>query len=172
MLSMSGSATRPSLREGSSITCTSGQLKRDSRVILFTVRETKGGAVMENVQLRVGDQLLQRGLVTHVMTYVGAIGPYGEDVLDAPKGGAARLVHFAEIAERGEILLGERGPESWLEQRTVQQRAIAAIGTVNRTGGPNCEHISSFIRKGKPESPQLAFGVFATLIALIIVLSA
>lgn len=123
---------------------------------------------MGQVVLRVGDQLLQRGLVTHVMTYVGPIGPTGEDVLDAPKGGAARLAHFAEISARDRVVVGERGPESWFEQQAVQRRAFSVIGTVNRTGGPNCEHISAFVRKGKAESPQLAFGVFAAIVALII----
>jgi len=125
---------------------------------------------MERVTLRIGDQLLQRGgLVTHVMTYVGPIGPNGQDVLDAPKGEAARLVHFWEVAANGNILVGERGPESWWEQRAIQQRALSVIGTINQTAGPNCEHISSFVRKERPESPQLRGGLLvAAIIALII----
>ena len=46
------------------------------------------------VILKVGDELVVPGLPQHKMRYVGPIGPSGEDVLDPPKGQAARFVHF------------------------------------------------------------------------------
>ncbi len=121
------------------------------------------------VQLRAGDELLEPGLPIHVRTYVSPLGPNGEDVLDAPKNGVAQLIHFESIKHR--VRLGKRGPESWQEQQAVRQRAVQMLGTANKPLGPNCEHIASYVRDGKPESPQLArfaiVGLFA--VALIAV---
>jgi hypothetical protein len=75
--------------------------------------------------LRVGDELRIPGVPVHVMTYVAPLGPYGEDVLDAPKGTEARLVHLVNVLSRGNVLLGARGPESYDEQRTVRYTYLA-----------------------------------------------
>lgn len=114
------------------------------------------------IPLRVGDELRRAGLPAHVMTYVGPLGPHGEDVLDAPKNCAAHLIHLAGALSQGPIFLGQRGPESWEEQREVRERALFVLGTVNNPFGPNCEHISSYVRTGISKSPQLGgFGILA-----------
>jgi len=105
--------------------------------------------------LRVGDELRIPGVPVHVMTYVGPLGAHGEDVLDAPKGNEARLVHLISVLSRGTVLLGQRGPESCDEQRAVRERALYVLGTRNNPLGPNCEHIASYVRTGIAESPQL-----------------
>jgi len=61
-----------------------------------------------------------------------------------------------------QLIVGRaRGPENQYEQTCVQDRAreVVANNLVNRWAGPNCEHISSYIRNGNPVSPQLAAGV-------------
>lgn len=113
---------------------------------------------------RVGDELRVPGLPIHVMTYVGPLGAHGEDVLDARKNSPARLVHLLDVLNRGTVFLGQRGPESWDEQRAVRERAIYVLGTRNKPFGPNCEHIASYVRTGVAESPQLQG---ATLLSLI-----
>jgi hypothetical protein len=129
----------------------------------------------QKVPLRIGDELRIPGLPTHVMTYVGPLGPYGEDILDAPKKGVATLVCSGTVLNQpGRIVyLGQRGPESWQEQQAVRQRALQAIGVANKALGPNCEDISSFVRTGKPESPQrVGFLVLASLVGVVAALSA
>jgi hypothetical protein len=98
---------------------------------------------------------------------VSPLGPNGEDVLDAPKNGVAQLIHFAHIKHR--VRLGKRGPESWREQQAVRQRALLTLGTPNRPLGPNCEHISSFVRAGKAESPQLAAATILSLLTVVLI---
>ncbi|SRR5260370_31445676 len=120
--------------------------------------------------LKVGDELRTPGPLgtTHAMVYVGAIGPNGEDVLNAPKDGVAQLVQFAWVKQQGRIVLGQRGPNTFREQLAVQARARQVIGTPNLILRWNCEHISSYVRKGEAESPQLrGAAVFASLIALV-----
>jgi hypothetical protein len=124
---------------------------------------------MNDVFLRIGDELRIPGPLgtTHVMTYVGPLGSWGEDVLDAPKNSPARLIHYRQII--GSLTIGQRGPESWWEQQAVQQRALQVLGTPNRLIGPNCEHISSFVRTGNAESPQLrGFGFVASIVGALI----
>ena len=118
------------------------------------------------IPLRVGDELRIPGVPVHVMTYVGPLGPYGEDVLDAPKGTEARLIHLVNVLNRGNVLLGERGPESCDEQRAVRERAIYLLGTRNHPLGPNCEHIASYVRTGVAESPQLRGAGLLSLIGI------
>lgn len=124
---------------------------------------------MDETILRAGDELVEAGLVAHKMVYVGAIGPYGEDVVNPAKGQPPRFVHSCSIPNWAQLRVGKRGPESWQEQRLVQARAreVVANAVVNRTLGPNCEHITSYIRTGKPESPQLRVAGGVGVLALI-----
>ncbi|MGH9522129.1 MAG: hypothetical protein ACRD3E_06325 [Terriglobales bacterium] len=118
--------------------------------------------------LHVGDELRQvTPLVTHSMAYVGPIGPNGEDVLNAPKGGVATLMHLAEVIKDGPVTIGERGPQTWAEQVSVQQRALQARGTPNRLVETNCEHITHWVRTGRKKSPQLQFAVGFAVVAAI-----
>jgi|SRR5579862_5182981 len=117
---------------------------------------------MNEIILRVGDELIRPwGLFAHKLTYVGPIGPFGEDVLDAPNGQRAQLRHFHSIPNAEQLQVGARGPEDYWQQIQVQARAreVLAKGIVNRLFGPNCEHISSYVRTGKSESPQLRVSV-------------
>jgi hypothetical protein len=127
---------------------------------------------MAQITLRVGDELVEPALFAHKMTYVGPIGPAGEDVVDPANGQPARLIHFYSIPNREQLRVGERGPEDYSEQVRVQARAreVVGKGIVNRTFWPNCEHIDSYIRKGKPESPQLRVGVGLGLAILVLCL--
>src|SRR5215472_24737 len=104
-----------------------------------------GSTNVNDTELRIGDELVERGLFAHKMTYVGPIGPWGEDVLDPAKGQQARFVHSYSIPTWERLRLGQRGPESWQEQQRVQARAheVVANRVANRTLGPNCEHICS-----------------------------
>lgn len=119
-----------------------------------------------SLPLRVGDELRIPGFPVHVMTYVGPLGPHGEDVLDAPKASEARLVHLLSVLNTGTVLLGQRGPESYDEQRAVRERAIFVLGTRNNPIGPNCEHIASYVRTGIAESPQLRGAGLLSLIGV------
>jgi len=125
---------------------------------------------MDQIILRVGDELVEPELFAHKMLYVGPIGPYGEDVLDPAKGQPARFVHSCSIPNWGQLRVCQRGPESWREQMFVQARAreVVANGVVNRTFGPNCEHITSYVRTGKPESPQLRIAGGVAALALLL----
>jgi hypothetical protein len=125
---------------------------------------------MNQIILRVGDELVMPGLFAHKTTYVGPIGPNAEDVLDPANGQQARFVHFFSIPNRERMRLGERGPEDYWDQIRVQGRAreVVARGIVNRPLGPNCEHICSYVRKGQPESPQLKVGVGLGLALLLL----
>src|SRR5713101_3504140 len=55
---------------------------------------------MNQVILRVGDELIVPGFPLHKMVYVGPIGPYGEDVVNPAKGRAAQFVHFDLIPNK------------------------------------------------------------------------
>lgn len=117
------------------------------------------------VTLRIGDELIEQGFPAHKRAYVGPIGPYGEDVVDPAKGQTARFVHFASLPNKEQLIVGERGPENQYEQLRVQARAreVVANSVVNYTAGPNCEHITSYIRNGNPVSPQLSVGIGVSL---------
>lgn len=118
------------------------------------------------ISLRVGDELRIPGVPVHVMTYVGSLGAHGEDVLDAPKANEARLVYLTSVLSSGTVLLGQRGPESYEEQRAIRERAIYVLGTRNNSLGPNCEHIASYVRMGIAESPQLRGAGLLSLIGV------
>lgn len=120
--------------------------------------------------LLVGDELIRPGIPQHKMRYVGPIGPYGEDVVDPAKASATMFVHFNSIPDKEQLLVGERGATDWTEMLEIQNRArdVVAREVVNQWTGPNCEHIGSFIRHGKAESPQLKFWGSAAAVALVI----
>lgn len=124
-----------------------------------------------NSNLMVGDEIVVPGLPQHKMRYVGPIGQNGEDVLDPAKSEPVRFRHFSSIPNREQLLLGERGTTNWFEASQIQARALDVVnrGVVNRTLGPNCEHIGSYVRHGKPSSPQLRFWVGAGVAAAIII---
>lgn len=123
------------------------------------------------MDLRIGDELIElAGPIAHKMVYVGPLGLNGEDVLNPAKGTEVQLVSFHALPNRHNLRIGKRGPEDCFEQAQVQERAsqILLNRTVNRTLGPNCEHITSYVRTGKIESPQLKFwGGTAAVAALI-----
>lgn len=123
------------------------------------------------MDLRVGDELIEQvGPVAHKMVYVGPLGLDGGDVLNPAKGMAVQLVSLYALPNWRSFRIGARGPEDCYEQAQVQGRARQVLQnrTVNQTFGPNCEHISSFVRTGKTESPQLKFWVGAVVVAALI----
>jgi hypothetical protein len=109
--------------------------------------------------LRPGDELVQPGLPAHKRVFVGAIGLSGENVIDPVEAQTTQLVHLHSIPNWQQLLVGERGPEDVFVQAQVQQRAwkVVTESIVHRTLWSNCEHICSYIRTGKAESPQLRF---------------
>ena len=113
----------------------------------------------EFVVPRIGDELVEPGLPAHKRSYVGPIGPNGEDVVDPVKGQPAQFVQLKSIPNWQHLLVGERGPKDCYRQDRAQERAweVVTNGVVNRTLGPNCEHITSYIRTGGPKSSQLMF---------------
>jgi hypothetical protein len=119
--------------------------------------------------LLVGDELIVPGLPQHKMRYVGPIGPCGEDVVDPAKGQPARFIRLEFIPNRNQLLVGERGTTDWNEAMQIQERALDVVerGVVNLALRQNCEHIGSYIRHGKPESPQLKFWVGTAAAAAI-----
>ena len=125
------------------------------------------------MDLRIGDELIEQvGPITHKMVYVGPLGLDGGDVLNPAKGTEVQLVSIYALPNRQNIHIGARGPESCFEQAQVQERArqILAKRMANQTLGPNCEHISSYVRTGKTESPQLKFWGSALFVAALICL--
>jgi hypothetical protein len=99
------------------------------------------------MDLRIGDELIEQvGPIAHKMVYVGVLGFNGEDVLNPAKGTEVQLVSFYSIP-------------NWRVLRTV-----------NRPLGPNCEHICSYVRTGKVESPQLQFWSGAVAVAALALL--
>lgn len=135
------------------------------------LRSTTG----ENTIPRVGDELIEPGLPPlHKRVFVGQVGIYGENVIDPAKGQPARLVRLDSIPNWQRLIVGERGPEDVFTQAQVQKRAwqVVTEGWVNRPLWPNCEHICSYIRVGRAESPQLLFwsgvAAVATVGALIV----
>jgi hypothetical protein len=115
--------------------------------------------------LKIGDELkMLVGAVTHVMTVVALLGGGDYLVLDAPKNGTACFKRLSELLASGQtIRLGRRGHDGWQEQQAVWQRANEVLGSPNLLLRWNCEHISSYVRTGKAESPQLR-GFFAVVI--------
>jgi hypothetical protein len=136
---------------------------------MYSLKNLRG----ELVVLRVGDELVVPGIPQHKMIFVGAIGPFGENVVDPAKGQTVRLVHLHSIPNWEQFIVGERGPEDWGAQAQVQERAWEVLENrvVNRTLGPNCEHICSFIRTAVAKSPQLAFWGIAAAAAVGIMLA-
>jgi hypothetical protein len=124
----------------------------------------------KHVFLLVGDELVRPGIPQHKLRYVGPVGLYGEDVVDPAKGRPAQFVHLELIPDRDQLLIGERGTTDWIEAFQIQGRArdVVARGVVNRTFDQICEHIGSYIRHGKPESPQLTLGIGVGLTLLLL----
>jgi len=122
------------------------------------------------VGLAVGDELVKPGIPAHKMVYVGPIGPRGEDVVDPAKGQPAHFVHLDLILDHDRLLVGQRGTKDWEAVRDIQARAWEVVRrqVVNRTLDQNCEHIVSYIRQGKAESPQLRLGVGVGLALLFL----
>jgi hypothetical protein len=121
-----------------------------------------GGSMQIN--LNPGSELIQPcGFYRHKATYVGPIGPSGEDVFDAPKGGVGHLRFASDFVGEAPTFVGSLGPASLLEQRAVQNRARQILGKKNVLLNSNCEHMDTFIRDGVPRSPQVAAGVIITL---------
>jgi hypothetical protein len=125
---------------------------------------------MNRKLLGIGDEIVGADLFAHKMLYVGPIGPTGEDVLDPAKGMPARFIDFYSFPNWQSLRLGKRGPASWQEQALVQVRAqeVVRSGVINRTLGPNCEHITSYVRTAKPESPQLRIAGSVAVIGLLL----
>lgn len=123
------------------------------------------------VVLMVGDELVVPGVPQHKMRYVGPIGPFGEDVVNPAKAQVAQFIHFDAIPNRERLFVGERGTANRYEQLQIQERAreVVARGVVNRALDSNCEHIGSYIRHGKPESPQLKLAVGLGIAAIIVI---
>jgi hypothetical protein len=123
--------------------------------------------------LRPGDELVHPGLPAHKRVFVGAIGLSGENVMDPLKAQTAQLVHLHSIPNWQQLLVSERGPEDVFKQAQVQQRAwkVVTESIMNRALWPNREHICSYVRTGKAESPQLRFwgGVSAAAAAVALI---
>jgi hypothetical protein len=122
--------------------------------------------------LRPGDELVQPGLPAHKRVFVGAIGLSGENVIDPVEAQTTQLVHLHSIPNWQQLLVGERGPEDVFVQAQVQQRAwkVVTESIVNRTLWSNREHICSYIRTGKAESPQLrSWGGVAAAVAVALI---
>jgi hypothetical protein len=112
-----------------------------------------------NSYLGIGTELFQKitplGPI-HKASVVG-FAPNGEElVLDHPKGGASHFVPVKDFVSGTETFIGKRGPSSLVEQQAIQKRAVQTVGTRYNLIARNCEHVSSFVRTGKAESPQLA----------------
>jgi hypothetical protein len=121
-----------------------------------------GGNMQNN--LRPGTELIQPcGFYRHKATYVGPIGPNGEDVFDAPKGGVGHLRFASDFVGEAPTFVGTLGPASLLEWRAVQSRARQVLGKRNVLLDSNCEHMDTFIQEGVPKSPQVAAAVVITL---------
>jgi hypothetical protein len=128
-----------------------------------------------NSYLGIGTELLQKitplGPI-HKASVVG-VAPDGEElVLDHPKGGASHFIPVKDFAAGTETFVGKRGPSSLAEQQAIQNRAVQAVGTRYNVFARNCEHVSSFVRTGKAESPQLAiFVVLAIFLGAVFIAS-
>jgi len=112
---------------------------------------------LPRVPVKVGDELrTPAGVITHVMVVVERLANGDHLVLDSPKNGTARLVLLSDLLAAGQtITLGKRGPDTWIEHVEISQRARQVLGTPNLPLKWNCEHICSYVRTGKAESPQL-----------------
>ena len=120
-----------------------------------------------NSYLGIGTELLQKitplGPI-HKASVVG-FAPNGEElVLDHPKGGASQLVPLKDFVAGTETFIGKRGPSSVVEQQAITNRAAQTVGTRYNIFARNCEHVSSFVRTGKAESPQLAICFLVALV--------
>lgn len=106
---------------------------------------------------------------THKAPVVG-IAPNGEEVvLDHTNDGApARLVYARDFAAQATTVVGKPGAGGVAEQAAIQARALRVVGTPYNLLTWNCEHLTSYVTTGKPESPQLAVGLgCAALLALL-----
>jgi hypothetical protein len=105
------------------------------------------------------------GLVQHAFTYVGPVGPNGEDVVNNTPERGVHLAHLKqEIAGRAARLVAPAPPD-WREQNSMVQRALNQLGRPWRLFGNNCEDTANYIRTGRASSPQLEFwiGLFIVL---------
>lgn len=136
---------------------------------LYTLKTRTG----EEVFLLPGDELIQSGIPEHKRTYVGPIGPNGEDVVNPAKGQPVRFEYLTLIPNWEELVVGARAQEDAYFE--VQQRALWVVneGIINQTLKQNCEHITSYIRTGKAESPQLqAIGLAAGFVGAALAVAA
>jgi len=111
---------------------------------------------------------------THKAPVVGPLGPNGEEVvLDHTNDGApARFVYARDFVAQAPTVVGKPGAASIAEEALVQARAFQVVGTPYNLLTWNCEHLTSYVTKGKPESPQLAVGLgCVALFALLFVAS-
>ena len=118
--------------------------------------------MIANTQVRLG-------IGTEVLQPMSPVGPYhkapvvayapnGEEVvLDHPKGKRSHLRLLRDFASEGPTFIGEMGPVSLQECAEIRARAFRAVGKPYDLLRWNCEHSSTFVRNGAPESPQLNF---------------
>jgi len=66
----------------------------------------------ESTFLRSGDEIIEPGLPAHKRVFVGIMGAQGENLVDAPEGQSAHLVHLQLIPNWHNLRIGERGPET------------------------------------------------------------
>src|SRR3972149_4739125 len=114
-----------------------------------------------NSRFGIGTQLLQPTSPLGPVHKEGGWGtaPNGEEVvLNHPKGQRSRFELVRDFVAGTPTYIGKRGPVSVQEQVAIQARAFQVAGKPYDLVFWNCEHSSTFIRTGKPESLQLAIG--------------
>jgi hypothetical protein len=126
----------------------------------FVLERVNPVIVNMQVRLRIGTEVLQPMSPFGPYHKAPVVGytPNGEEVvLDHPKGKQSHFRLLRDLAAEGPTFIGEAGPASLQERAVIQARAFQAAGKPFDLLRWNCEHSSTFVRKGNPESPQLKF---------------
>ena len=109
--------------------------------------------------------------IHHEGTYVGPVGPNGEDVIHCDKPDGMILSHFDDFADGGQVE-APYVPRSHEEGQQIVRRAFETLArripyNVLGIKGWNCEQAANYHQRGQPASPSMVvvfvIGVVVTL---------
>jgi hypothetical protein len=112
------------------------------------------------------------GLILHSITYVGPVGPNGEDVVNNTPERGVHLGHLGHELAGRPATVAAAAPSTWWEQSLVVRRALSQLKQPWKLVGNNCEDTANYARTGRASSPQLEFWIGLLLVVGLIYLLA
>jgi hypothetical protein len=112
-------------------------------------------------------EVQKMGVVKHPMTFVGPIGPRGEDVVNNTPERGVHLDHHENAIAGRPCRVSTPAPATLQEKNTVVRRALSQLGRQWRLFTNNCESTANYARTGIARSPQVGLFLVVGLVVCI-----